>query len=82
MSRISGSILRFCCDARGAVTIDWVAMTAAFVVLGIGITYAIFGDEDGGLIAIVNGKQEQLSENVSNVDQMLSEVDSWSPGGS
>ncbi len=82
MSRISGSICRFFHDVRGVVTIDWVAVTATFVVLGIGITYAIFGDEDGGLIAIVNGKQEQLSERVNDVDNMLTEVNAWTPGGS
>ncbi len=74
--------LKFIRDISGVVTIDWVAVTATFVVVGIGITYAIFGDEDGGLIAIVNGKQEQLADRADDVSTMISEVESWSPGGS
>lgn len=81
MSNISGVGRKFLGDISGVVTIDWVAVTATFVVVGIGITYAIFGDEDGGLIAVVNGKQEQLAERASDVTDMLSEVDTWSPDG-
>lgn len=82
MSHKSGVGRRFLSDTSGVVTIDWVAVTATFVVVGIGITYAIFGDEDGGLIAIVNGKQEQLADRADDVSTMISEVESWSPGGS
>lgn len=82
MSHITGVGRKFLSDISGVVTIDWVAVTATFVVIGIGITYAIFGDEDGGLIAVVNGKQEQLADRASDVSDMVSEVDAWSPGGS
>ena len=83
MSRISGSICRFFHDVRGVVTIEWVAVTATFVVFGIiFIVYPIFGDEDGGLVAIVNSKQEQLSDRVNDVDNMLTEVNAWTPSGS
>ena len=82
MSRISGVGRMFLRDVSGAVTVDWVAVTATFVVVGIGIVYAIFGDDDEGLIAIVNGKQEQLGDRAEDVTDMLSEVESWSPGGS
>ncbi|MDG1210884.1 MAG: hypothetical protein P8I56_00680 [Paracoccaceae bacterium] len=81
MSRITGVGRRFLGNIHGAVTIDWVAVTAAFVVVGIGITYTIFGDEDGGLIAMVNSKQEQLADRANDVDDMLTEVEGWSPGG-
>lgn len=82
MSRISRVGRKFLSDTAGVVTIEWVAVTATFVVIGIGITYAIFGDEDGGMVAIVNGKQEQLAERANDVSDMLTEVESWSPGGS
>lgn len=82
MTRISGVGRKLLRDVSGAVTVDWVAVTATFVVVGIGIVYAIFGDEDEGLIAIVNGKQEQLADRADDVTDMLSEVESWSPGGS
>lgn len=82
MSRLSGVGQIFLRDIRGAVTVDWVAVSATFLVVGIGIVYAIFGDDDEGLIAIVNGKQEQLSDRVDDVSTMLTEVEGWSPGGS
>lgn len=82
MSHIAGVGRKFLGDISGVVTIDWVAVTATFVVVGIGITYAIFGDEDGGLIAVVNSKQEQLADRANDVSDMVSEVDAWSPGGS
>lgn len=82
MSHITGVGRKFLGDISGVVTIDWVAVTATFVVVGIGITYAIFGDEDGGLIAVVNSKQEQLAVRATDVSDMISEVDAWSPGGS
>ena len=79
MSRLSVLCRKFLSDVRGVVTIDWVAVTATFVVVGIGIVYAIFGDEDEGLIALINGKQEQLGSRVDDVDSMLSDVESWTP---
>ncbi len=82
MSHISRVGRKFLDDIAGVVTIDWVAVTATFVVIGIGIIYAIFGDEDGGLVAIVKGKQEQLSERADDVSDLVSDVESWSPSGS
>ena len=39
-------------DEVGAVTIDWVAITAVTLVLGIGVVYAIF---NGGMASAVGG---------------------------
>lgn len=39
-------INRFRRDETGAVTVDWVALTAGIVVIGIAITYTIF---NGGI---------------------------------
>jgi len=82
MSRISAVCLEFLRDVRGVVTAEWMAVMATFVILGIGTVYAIFGDDDEGLIAVVNSKQEQLAERADHVTDLLSEVDSWTPGGS
>lgn len=82
MSRLSVLGRKFLNNVQGAVTIDWVAVTATFVVVGIGIVYTIFGDDEEGLIALINARQETLGKSADNVDNMLSEVESWSPGGS
>ena len=81
MSRLSAVCLEFLRDVRGVVTAEWMAVMSAFVVLGIGIVYTIFGNDEDGLIAMVNGKQEQLADRADDVTDMLSEVDSWTPGG-
>ena len=83
MSRLSGVGRKFLCDNRGGVTVEWVAVTATFVIFGIiFVVYPIFGDDEGGLVAIVNGKQEQLADRADDVTDMLSDVESWTPGGS
>ena len=82
MSRKSGVGRRFLRDQSGVVTVDWVAVTATFVVVGIVIVYSIFGDNDEGLISIINSQQGQLADRADDVTDMLSDVESWSPGGS
>ncbi|MEO0999818.1 MAG: hypothetical protein AAFW69_04285 [Pseudomonadota bacterium] len=42
--RFSPRLHRFCADLSGAVTVDWVVLTAAVVGLGIGIVVNV---EDG-----------------------------------
>ena len=37
------SIRRFLADESGAITIDWVTITAGIVLLGIAVIYVIFG---------------------------------------
>lgn len=82
MSCKSGVGRTFLRDQSGVVTVDWVAVTATFVVVGIVIVYSIFGDNDEGLIAIVNGQQGQLADRADDVSDLLTDVESWSPGGS
>jgi len=38
------------CNDRGAVTVDWVALTAGIVALGIVVVYVIMGDSAGYLM--------------------------------
>ena len=51
-------------DETGAVTIDWVAITAGILLLGIIVVYAIFNN---GVVALVGGINDSL-DNVSAVD--------------
>ncbi|MFK7945532.1 MAG: hypothetical protein AB8B85_21850 [Paracoccaceae bacterium] len=45
---------KFLSDESGAVTIDWVALTAGILLLGIAVVYAIFNGGVNPLIASVN----------------------------
>lgn len=60
-------------DASGAVTVDWVALTAAVVVIGIGLTYAIFGGADGatGIGGLVNNLTDELSQAADNLSNAV-----------
>ncbi len=54
-----GKLLRcFRSDDTGAVTIDWVALTSALLLLGIMIVYSIF---DGGVNSLVSSVNSTLS---------------------
>ena len=41
-------------DDTGAVTIDWVALTAGILLLGIMVVYAIFNNGVAGLVTSIN----------------------------
>ena len=48
------SLKSFCSDQSGAVTVDWVVLTAALVGLGLAV------------MSIVSGGIEELSDDISN----------------
>ena len=51
------------------MTLDWVAMTAAVVVLGIGIAYAVYGPSSGlGVTGVVENFLDELGVAASNID--------------
>ena len=52
--------INFLSDDAGAVTIDWVALTAGILLLGIMVVYAIF---NGGVSKLV----ENINTTLSNV---------------
>ncbi len=54
---------QFIRDEAGAVTIDWVALTAGVLLLGIAVVYAIF---EVGVIDVVDTINTELSGAVSN----------------
>lgn len=64
-------ILRaFASDKRGAVTVDWVALTAAIVVIGIGLAYGVFGTGSTGVTGLVEtfaGSSGELAQAGTNI---------------
>lgn len=58
---------RFVADKSGAVTVDWVALTAAVVIIGIGIIYTLFNNGDDGVAGLVTNLNAQLGVAGSNL---------------
>jgi hypothetical protein len=56
---------KFLSDDAGAVTIDWVALTAGILLLGIMVVYAIFNNGVSVLVGNVNSTLEGVSSNVN-----------------
>ncbi len=56
---------KFLSDDAGAVTIDWVALTAGVLLLGILVVYAIFNNGVSVLVSNVNSTLEGVTTNVS-----------------
>jgi len=68
MRTLISNIRRFGSDKSGAVTVDWVALTAAVVVIGIGLVYTIFGTGDDGLSGIVTGLTTEMTQAGDNLE--------------
>ena len=56
---------KFLRDESGAVTIDWVALTAGILLLGITLVYAIFNNGVGNLAKNINSNLKEAGANVS-----------------
>ena len=54
----------FLSDDAGAVTIDWVALTAGILLLGILVVYSIFNNGVSVLVSNVNSTLRAVSTNV------------------
>ncbi len=67
MLNLKNAARRFVTDKSGAVTVDWVALTAAVVIIGIGIVYAVFGTDDAGIGAVVNNLGGELDQAATNI---------------
>lgn len=67
MQNLINTVRRFVSDKSGAVTVDWVALTAAVVIIGIAIVYAVFGSGDDGVGGLVNNLTAELGVAASNV---------------
>ncbi len=55
----------FLSDDAGSVTIDWVALTAGILLLGIMVVYAIFNNGVQSLVENVNSTLSSVSTNIS-----------------
>jgi hypothetical protein len=59
-------------DDRGAVTIDWVTLSAGILVLGLVVVYSVMGNSAGYLMdefEQLNGEVESLGDVVSTAQQ-------------
>ncbi len=56
---------KFLSDDAGAVTIDWVALTAGILLLGIMVVYAIFNNGVSSLVSNVNSTLVGVAMDVS-----------------
>ena len=68
LKRLEGSVTKFTkflSDDAGAVTIDWVALTAGVLLLGILVVYAIFNNGVSTLVSNVNSTLEGVTTNIS-----------------
>lgn len=59
------NFFHFLSDDAGAVTIDWVALTAGILLLGIAVIYAIFNT---GVASVVNQINDSLSAGIVSVN--------------
>jgi hypothetical protein len=58
----------FLSDEAGAVTIDWVALTAGVLLLGIMVVYAIFNNGVSSLVSNINSTLSGVTTDVSTGD--------------
>jgi len=69
MIQLGGEIMtkfaQFLSDDAGAVTIDWVALTAGILLLGIMVVYAIFNGGVSTLVGKINDTLGGITVNVS-----------------
>ncbi len=56
---------KFLSDDTGAVTIDWVALTAGILLLGIMVVYAIFNNGVSTLVSNVNSTLSGITTDVN-----------------
>ncbi len=57
-------LTRFLSDDAGAVTIDWVALTAGVLLLGILVVYAVFNNGVSVLVSNINSTLDGVATNI------------------
>lgn len=61
-------VVSLAADQSGAVTVDWVALTATVVVIGIGIAYSVFGGGSGeGVLSVVESFGVEVDQAATNI---------------
>jgi hypothetical protein len=63
---------KFLSDDAGAVTIDWVALTAGILLLGIMVVYAIFNGGVNSLVSNINSTLSSVSTTANLADVTIS----------
>jgi Flp pilus assembly pilin Flp len=63
---------KFLRDDAGAVTIDWVALTAGILLLGIMVVYAIFNGGVNSLVSNINSTLSSVSTTANLADVTIS----------
>lgn len=64
----------FACDERGVVTVDWVALTAGILLLGIMVIFSVMGNSANYLIGefeVLNSEIESLRADVSELGAQI-----------
>ena len=59
------AVSRFLSDDTGAVTIDWVGLTAGILLLGITLVYSIFNNGVASLSTTINSNLTEAGTNVN-----------------
>ena len=59
---------RFWKDTSGAVTVDWVALTAGVLLVGITVVYAIYTDGVGALSKSLNSAMSSVDAGIDTGD--------------
>jgi hypothetical protein len=62
-------------DERGAVTIDWVTLTAGILLLGIMIVYSVMNDSAGYLMDEFENLNAQYSADAIDVSAVGQQID-------
>lgn len=65
----------FLCDEGGAVTVDWIALTAGIVLLGMMVVYAVMGDSTGYLMDEFDTLNEKYAQDAVTVSELGKEID-------
>lgn len=66
-------ISRFLNDDTGAITVDWVALTAGILLLGIVITFAIYNLGVKSMALTINSELQQIGVDTSIGDPLTCE---------
>jgi len=82
MLNFIANIRRFGSDKSGAVTVDWVALTAAVVVIGIGLVYTVFGNGSDGVGGLATNITTELGQAATNINDAVANSLPTAGGGS
>ena len=69
---IAGRVQDFLADTGGAVTVDWVALTSAMLLLGLMVVYSIFNNSVSSLVVKINStlNEVDLARSIGTLDNL------------